>query len=414
MNNLHKIIIDATKDIPIAFLKKMLREKITNAGKIPDEEMINKLVDHIREKNSGTFQWGDSADGPEENISISFSKEDIDELDKKTRNFIKENLPEIIVKTAEDSAKLTLATLNKNWIEQYTNEKIEKYAFEQRLELRWGNAFKKFRMLLTISREIGVEKYEKFIKSNAKKNRYKNEVIHQLYGRACRTMSEIERLLSGGYADGALARWRTLHEIYIISEIISSGNDDLAERYLAHEIVENRRAHKVYEESHKHLSNSSSHAKHAKIIEKEYLEATKKYGQDFKNEYGWASALSNKSSPNFTDLEKLAGQSRMRSHYKLASYMVHASVKGIRLNLGLLRQEEFILTGASNAGLEEAGTNSILTMGKMAMTLFHTRPNFDELIKINIINIMVSQGISEFIKARKKLVAEENSLYINQ
>src|SRR2546427_4117040 len=39
MNNLHKIIIDATKDIPIAFLKKMLREKITNAGKIPDEEM---------------------------------------------------------------------------------------------------------------------------------------------------------------------------------------------------------------------------------------------------------------------------------------------------------------------------------------------------------------------------------------
>src|SRR2546427_731862 len=137
-----------------------------------------------------TFQWGDSADGPEENISISFSKEDIDELDKKTRNFIKENLPEIIVKTAEDSAKLTLATLNKNWIEQYTNEKIEKYAFEQRLELRWGNAFKKFRMLLTISREIGVEKYEKFIKSNAKKNRYKNEVIHQLYGRACRTRSE--------------------------------------------------------------------------------------------------------------------------------------------------------------------------------------------------------------------------------
>src|SRR5260370_454579 len=86
----------------------------------------------------------------------------------------------------------------------------------------------------------------------------------------------------------------------------------------------------------------------------------------------------------------------------------------IRLNLGLLRQEEFILTGASNAGLEEAGTNSILTMGKMAMTLFHTRPNFDELIKINIINIMVSQGISEFIKARKKLIAEENSLYINQ
>src|SRR5256885_6279935 len=78
------------------------------------------------------------------------------------------------------------------------------------------------------------------------------------------------------------------------------------------------------------------------------------------------------------------------------------------------RQEEFILTGASNAGLEEAGTNSILTMGKMAMTLFHTRPNFDELIKINIINIMVSQGISEFIKARKKLIAEENSLYINQ
>src|SRR3989475_9453852 len=50
MNNLHKIIIDATKDIPIAFLKKMLREKITNAGKIPDEEMRSE--EHTSELQS--------------------------------------------------------------------------------------------------------------------------------------------------------------------------------------------------------------------------------------------------------------------------------------------------------------------------------------------------------------------------
>lgn len=405
MSDLHQTIINITTEIPFVFLEKLLKKKITDSGKIPDDAVIKKLVNLIKDGNDEKIEWRD--DDSDEIINISITEEDINELDRKTQKFIKDELPNIIIKTAEEGGKKLLSTLNKSWNEQYIYEKIDQYAFSQRLELRWGESLKIFRMLLTICREIGEEKYEKTRRSRSKKNLHKNEVIHRLYGRACQTMSEIEHLLSGGFAEGALARWRTLHEINIVFEIISLNSNHIAERYLDHEIVENMRAHRIYEEHYAELGYKKPSAREITRLKKDYSEIIKKYGPDFKNEYGWATPLTNKNSPNFTDLEKLAGQARMRSHYKLASYMIHASVKGIKFNLGLLGEQDIVLSGSSNAGLEEAGQNSIITMGKIVLSLFNSKLNMDDMIKIQLISQLVSQGVSEFIKTSKLLYKEE-------
>ncbi|MFC7164719.1 DUF5677 domain-containing protein [Halospeciosus flavus] len=43
---------------------------------------------------------------------------------------------------------------------------------------------------------------------------------------------EIHHLLKGGFADGAFARWRSLHELSITTTFIKQAGSDTAERFL--------------------------------------------------------------------------------------------------------------------------------------------------------------------------------------
>ena len=53
---------------------------------------------------------------------------------------------------------------------------------------------------------------------------------------------EIICLLENGFADGAMARWRTLHEIAIVAIVLSKHGEDIAQGYLDHQAVESKRA----------------------------------------------------------------------------------------------------------------------------------------------------------------------------
>jgi hypothetical protein len=71
--------------------------------------------------------------------------------------------------------------------------------------------------------------------------------------RACQVTDEIACLLENGFADGAMARWRTLHEIAMVAAVISQHGEAIAERYLAHQFVESKRAMDKYLACYKQL-----------------------------------------------------------------------------------------------------------------------------------------------------------------
>ena len=48
-------------------------------------------------------------------------------------------------------------------------------------------------------------------------------------------------LLKAGYADDAHARWRSLHEMSVVGYMISQNGQELAEKYLLHEAVQQYR-----------------------------------------------------------------------------------------------------------------------------------------------------------------------------
>jgi hypothetical protein len=59
---------------------------------------------------------------------------------------------------------------------------------------------------------------------------------------------EIIVLLENELADGAMARWRTLHEITTVAILIEKYGEDVAERYVNNQIVESKKAPAAYEE----------------------------------------------------------------------------------------------------------------------------------------------------------------------
>ncbi len=59
---------------------------------------------------------------------------------------------------------------------------------------------------------------------------------------------EVLCLLKSGLADGAHARWRTAHEIAVVSNFLAANDENVSLRYLEHDVVESHRAMCQYQE----------------------------------------------------------------------------------------------------------------------------------------------------------------------
>src|SRR5260370_32451533 len=100
--------------------------------------------------------------------------------------------------------------------------------------------------LLTSPREWckGAHGKEK-IANPADKPHLKTLLIRVLV-RGCQVTDEIICLLENGFADGAMARWRTLHEIAVVAVVLSHHGEDIAARYVDHQAVESMRSMRKY------------------------------------------------------------------------------------------------------------------------------------------------------------------------
>jgi len=400
-----KALEKAVGNVPRAMLEGLIERKIEEAGIEPNKKLVRKMVEHVTLANDDEFYWNQDSKGP--TAVVSFTNEDAKELDSATRKFLEDDLPEIVARLALNSARSILRTLKSDWPEQYAWEQQVELEFRHRLKDRWDEALELLRMLLTVTREIGQEALQKNQKSRAKRNRHRAEVLLRLHARACQVTSEIITLLETGYADGAMARWRTLHEISTVATLVAEHGDELAERYLAHEVIQSKRALRAYEESYAVLGYRPPAKREVRRLEKLYKLALDEYGVGFGSEYGWAAKHLKKRKPTFSDLETWAGKSAMRSHYKMASQNVHASVKGITHQLGALSGPPLLLAGPSNAGLHEPGQNTAITLTQATFTVFNQRYQFDDVVMMKLLVELQKKTVNAFVRAGRRLKRDE-------
>ncbi len=310
-------------------------------------------------------------------FEIQITEEDIDIFDKEATERIEQAVPRIV----DDLSPMILSRLKRDASILLRSNLKERKAFEKNLLKQWGKALSLLELFINIALEAGDDFNNEFRDNAVKENDFVFEVLTRLHARACQVASEILVLLKSGYADGAHARWRCLHEIAVISFFISSNDNDVAERYILHEAVESFKAAKCYQDYCKEIGYEPMTDEELNEIRLTNNNLIKKYGNGYKQEYGWAEIVLNKKRINFRDIEEYVGLEHLRPFYKMACHNIHANPKGVFFKLGLYPMEsETLLAGPSNLGLADPGNGTALSLLQVTVCLLTSKSTIDGLI----------------------------------
>jgi hypothetical protein len=266
------------------------------------------------------------------------------------------------------------------------------------------NAFDLLEAFWVLAYEAGDKFNNDFRKDEAKAGNYVFECLTRLHARACQIASEVISLLKGGFADGAHARWRSLHEIAVVASFIKTHGNDVAERYLLHDNIESYKAACLYNKYYEVLQDEPIPQDEFDSIKKIRDDLIARFGSPFKNNYGWASTVLSNDDPNFSDIERNSGLDHLRPYYKLASHNVHANPKGIMFKMGLLgNSQDILLAGPSNFGFTDPAQGTVYSLGLVTITLITTKPTIDNLVLSNIILSFGSEIGDEFYRVQKEI-----------
>lgn len=231
-------------------------------------------------------------------------------------------------------------------------------------------------------------------------------VLSRLHGRACQITGEIICLLRAGYADGAQARWRSLHEVSVVSVFIFDHDDQVAEQYMQHDIIEEYKEALQQLSLYSELNNDAEFCSYKSELEAERMKLIKKYGKYFGNDYGWASNVLGGQKPDFRQIEQHVDLSFFRPAYKEASHNIHAGVRGTFHRLGLPPQSETILAGTSGYGLATPGNLTAISLLEATIKLLEGVQLIDAAVAMKVMAKQVKVTRKEFQRAHRSILKE--------
>jgi len=215
--------------------------------------------------------------------------------------------------------------------------------------------------------------------------------------------------LRAGLTDGALARWRTLYEVAVTAHFIVDSGSEAAERYLAHERLRAIDDMQAFQHQTERSGEEPLSDEQLQELRDERARLLNTYGADLDADCGWASHVIRKKTPiRFIDIERAVDLSSVRPLYKHASAEVHGGADGLRGTGILDGYDDVFHAGPSNAGLEEPGRLTAVTLALIVFAPFKCQPSMDRLITAATFGEMASRCQASFAKGEKALRAADN------
>ncbi|MDA9533155.1 DUF5677 domain-containing protein [Bradyrhizobium sp. CCBAU 25338] len=337
---------------------------------------------------------------------VAFTEDDVRAVEEALDAFVV-SLPQTVQDTIENTSSDLLFALKKDWSREARRQMREREAFKRRLYQRWGEGLHLLKLLIAVCQEVGSE-----ISSTERKTAeapLSAAVLARLHARGCQISEEIVCLLEGGFSDGAMARWRTLHEISAVAALINEHGEELAERYLEHDAIECARAARQYQKYHTRLGAEAISDQEMQEFEERAQFLKEKYGKDFGSSNGWAANHLGIAKPNIDQLIAAARIDHMLPYYKIASHNIHANPRGIFFKLGIIGETEILLAGPSNAGLEDPGQNTAISLMQITSAFALMNPTLDDLISMKVIQQLAIQIGDLLVTAQQQLDRDEAS-----
>ncbi|MBN5402357.1 DUF5677 domain-containing protein [Serratia sp. T13T92] len=258
-------------------------------------------------------------------------------------------------------------------------------AFRERLFTTWESPIKRLDALIYGCTEISDEVNSEY-RTSPDIRSAKLNIATRLHARAVQVSCEISHLLKGGFADGAMARWRTLHETTAILIFIAEGDEDLAIRFTDFQSVHRRKAANRYNKYSEELGFTSFSSEDLSRFDLERNNIVGKYEAGFGNEFGWAAKALGKEPGartriHFSDIEEFVELDFLRPHYGFANQYIHAGIDSIGFKLGTsLSNKDLLLCGPSNEGLLEPIQCTSLSLIQATQAIIAVSPGDQRLL----------------------------------
>lgn len=330
--------------------------------------------------------------------------------DLPTGKIIKKMMRVVTKECLPKSSEIVRKSLDKDSKQMLDYQRKYQKGFESRLYQRWEKPIDLLECLIEISLESGERHSNKLTKTTDNTNNFKRTALINIHARALHIANEILILLKTGYADGANARWRSLHELAIISFFLSKENNEISERYLDYANVRAYKEAKDYRTHYKKLGYKALDLRIVRKIGRKVNALDQRYGDNFGNtsgNYNWIprSILRNRT---FTELENHVKVSHLHPFYNLSCDSIHGGSKGFyRLGLMDKSQNKILLAGASNYGLADPLQNTAISILHVNVSLLTIEPDFESILQLQIMNSYIQEIKFESVKIQKQIEEDE-------
>lgn len=392
---------------PLKICTELLDEKLRDQGLKLSKSKLTKLAERVLDERTSSIDL-DIDEPALAGIQIEFTKEDGRKAEERMEQ-LSNSLPGFLQEMTVVGTELVLKSMRRRWPKESRAQKREIEQFRRNLQLRWGPGLERLKMLCTISRELGSGINTALRAAGGGDRPLTFDLLIRLHARACQITEEVACLLSGGFADGAMARWRTMHEIAATVSLLEKHGESLAERYRMHEVVEARKAARQYKRFETQLHVQPMDDETIDSLDKDYKQAIDRFGKAFGNSYGWAAEALGKENPTIADIQASASIHHLSPYYRLASHNVHANPKGIFHRMGLLEGATTLLAGPSNAGLADPAHSTAISLLLISAELLKLHPTLDNTVAVRAMNEIMDEIGILFQEAHEKLERDDEA-----
>jgi hypothetical protein len=303
-------------------------------------------------------------------------------------------------------AALLAASLESNAPGMLQEHRDYREGFTERNQLRWKEGLDVLETVIVISQEAAdVVNAPGSGEQPIKDAKY--TALTSLHARAVIVAREILWLMIGGFADGALGRWRTLHEVSVVAAFLATQDREISSRYLLRRNVESYKAAVQYRKYEQAANLAPFDDIEFAAIEKRKADIVSKYGEEMLEDWGWSSPVLRIKRPTFAAIEEYCGLDYWRPRYKWSSQDTHGNYRPHMTMLAMSEAERPTLHMAgSNSGMTDPAQMMSRSLVIATEALLQLGSKIESMITLRVLKAFDSKVGETFFNIQTKSAAE--------
>lgn len=294
-------------------------------------------------------------------------------------------------------AKAELAKLRRNATARRKRREAQQRELEEFIEKHWGPAIELYETVMLAALDLGRHVAHQRIEAATRaRKRVLFSTLITLHARACLVASEVITLIRTGHGAGAYGRWRTLHDISVVSAFLTRYGEDAAVRFYDHAKIEDLKTARLHREIH----GTDAYINEASIarMEQQRSELLARHGPAFGNDYGWAATFVGNNRPRWKHIEDHAEFAGARLHYRGASNIVHSNSVGTLINLRMQDGQLIAVNTPSDDGLGTPGFASLIPLMLVTRYLVTCTNHRDDKARLFALGELAQEAIEAFLE----------------